>query len=152
MCVCVCVCVCVCGLGYYDNRVVAIKVSKPGIGEGIKEFLREAEVMMGLKHHKNVLALVGVCSHAGSALVVLEYVDGGSLDKLIESGHRFNESELRSMIKQIAAGLRHLHRSNLIHRDLAARNILLSRGADGSYIPKACCLLHFWGVFFFLGG
>jgi hypothetical protein len=121
--------------GVYKDRDVAIKVSKPGAAEGVREFLREAEVMMTLTSHPNVLQLVGVCTHGGSALVVLEFVAGGSLDKVLQKTG-VPQEHLKRVIHQICSGLKHLHGHNLIHRDLACRNILCDRDDSGQIIPK----------------
>jgi serine/threonine protein kinase len=70
-------------------------------------------------------------------MVVLEFCDGGSLDKLISKGAPFpDEVQLRAFITEVVLGLRHLHASGLIHRDLAARNILLVKDASGKLTPK----------------
>jgi eukaryotic-like serine/threonine-protein kinase len=80
---------------------------------------------------------VGVALSGGSALVLLEFVDGGSLDSLLRKGHEFTTQELPDFLGQITAGLIHIHKAKLVHRDLAARNILLSKDpATGRYTPK----------------
>jgi hypothetical protein len=116
--------------GAYNGRPVAIKVSRPGVEEALRDFLREAEVMMRLEPNKNVVSLVGVALDAGSALVLLEYCDGGSLDQMIRAGHQFSPQELPDFVAQIVSGLKHIHKSKLIHRDLATRNILITRDPD----------------------
>lgn len=121
--------------GTHKGTTVAIKVSKPGVVEGVREFLKEAETMMQMTPHPNVLSLVGVCTHAGSALVILEFVSGGSLDKLLTKGG-VPEDKLKSFIFQLCSGLKHLHSVNIIHRDLACRNVLLDKNENGDLCPK----------------
>jgi serine/threonine protein kinase len=122
--------------GTHKGQIVAVKVSKPGVVEGIRDFLQEAETMMAMKPHPYVMQLVGVCTHAGSALVVLEFVSGGSLDKFLLKGGSFSETKLKEIIYEIVSGLKHLHESNVIHRDLAARNILLDKDENGEVTAK----------------
>jgi serine/threonine protein kinase len=122
--------------GLYKDREVACKVSKPGMNEAVEDFLREAEVMMQIDPHPNVLQLIGVCVAGGSAMVVLEYVDSGSLKTLLNEGYTFEESELKDLIYQIGSGLQHVHGNKLIHRDLAARNILLAKTGASGYVFK----------------
>jgi hypothetical protein len=57
--------------GVWQGKPVAIKVSQPGVREAVMDFLAEAETMMKLKPHPNVVQLVGVALSGGSALVVL---------------------------------------------------------------------------------
>jgi serine/threonine protein kinase len=47
--------------GTYNGRPVAIKVSKPGVEEALRDFLREAEVMMKIEPHPNVIQLSTSC-------------------------------------------------------------------------------------------
>jgi len=61
--------------------------------------------------------------------LVVEYVDGGSLDQLLLTKKNINIelSVVKQIIMGIAAGMYHLHAEGIIHRDLASRNILLTQ-------------------------
>src|SRR5690348_9852292 len=81
-----------------------------------------------LRPHPNVVTLLGVCLKDPNICIVTEYVDGGSLDKLIYNFKQ--ELDLRSIVKiakDAASGMVHLHSENIIHADLAARNLLVNR-------------------------
>lgn len=58
--------------------------------------------------------------------IVTEYVDGGSLDKLLQSDTQITTTVALTIAKGVADGMQHLHSENLIHCDLAARNVLVS--------------------------
>jgi len=45
--------------GTYNGKTVAIKISKPGAKQAMEEFLKEAEVMMTIPKHPNIVSLVG---------------------------------------------------------------------------------------------
>jgi len=116
-------------LGKWNKIPVALKFC--GVAGSINEFIDEANIMISLPPHPNVIQMYGV-SHDGPHLVlVLEYCPGGSLDKLLfDEMRELSEDEMLKLVRRIAAGLRHLHSYNIIHRDLAARNILLSKKGE----------------------
>ena len=60
----------------------------------------------------------------GRFYVVMEFLDHGSLDDLIESQRRVPEHQVLDIGIQIARGLRAAHRKGLIHRDVKPANIL----------------------------
>ena len=61
--------------------------------------------------------------------VVLEYVPGGSLKRLISKYGHLEESIVKTYIKQLLEGLKYLHSHEVIHRDLKCANVLVS--SDG---------------------
>jgi predicted Ser/Thr protein kinase len=91
------------------------------------EFLKEANLMILLPPHPKVVRMYGVSIDGTQPIIVMEYCAGGSLDKLLydTSVSISNEQKIR-WVCEIAVGMRHLHKYNIVHRDLAARNILLS--------------------------
>jgi predicted Ser/Thr protein kinase len=112
-------------LGQWSGATVALKFCKEK--EGLEDFWKEANLMIELPPHPNVVQMFGVSTDGTQPVLVLEYCGGGSLDKLLFfSEQPMNETQNIILVKGIAAGMLHLHNHNIIHRDLAARNILLS--------------------------
>eukprot|EP00257_Ricinus_communis_P017032 XP_015575371.1 mitogen-activated protein kinase kinase kinase 3 [Ricinus communis] len=62
--------------------------------------------------------------------VYLEYVSGGSIQKLLNEYGPFSEPVIRSYTKQILCGLAYLHRRNTVHRDIKGANILVDPNGD----------------------
>lgn len=61
--------------------------------------------------------------------LVVEYMDGGSLEDLVQAGGCDDEAVLASMAAQVLQGLRFLHERHKVHRDVKPGNLLLnSRG------------------------
>uniref|UniRef100_A0A6B2EKM1 Tyrosine-protein kinase n=1 Tax=Phlebotomus kandelakii TaxID=1109342 RepID=A0A6B2EKM1_9DIPT len=91
-----------------------------------EEFLREANVMIQLRHHC-IVKLIGI-SKGPPLMMVQELVGLGSmLDYLHQNGEKINpHCELRLWASQIACGMNYLEKQHYVHRDLAARNILLA--------------------------
>jgi mitogen-activated protein kinase kinase kinase 9 len=92
----------------------------------MEEFLREANLMISLPPHPNVVRMYGVSIDGTQPIIVMEYCAGGSLDKLLyDSQEQISKEQKMRWVHEIALGMCHLHKHNIVHRDLAARNILL---------------------------
>jgi serine/threonine-protein kinase len=113
------------------GRDVALKVlpeSFTNDPERVARFRREAQLLAAL-NHPHIGAIYGLEDADGRQLLVLELVDGESLDKRIARGPIPIESTL-DIARQIAEALEAAHQKGIIHRDLKPANIAVAR--DGS--------------------
>jgi len=104
------------------DRKVALKVLAAhlaGDPDFRARFLREAKIAGGLDH-RNVVRVFDITELDGLPCIVMELVEGGTLD-----GGSLTLAEAA----EIAEGLAHAHAHGVIHRDLKPANLL--RGADG---------------------
>lgn len=107
-------------------RKVALKVIVKQDDQTEKQLLREARSAAGIQH-PNVCTIYSVDTIDTIPTIVMEYIDGGSLADLIDSG--FNLSQFHRIARQIALGLAAAHEKGIVHGDLKPANILL-RGGD----------------------
>ncbi|GFQ04743.1 U-box domain-containing protein 34 [Phtheirospermum japonicum] len=118
-----------------DHTPVAIKVLRPDISQGEKQFQNEVEVL-SLMRHPHMVVLLGACPEYGS--LVYEYMENGSLEDRLyrKDGTPPLPWAARFRIAaEIATALNFLHRTRpepLVHRDLKPANILL----DKNYVSK----------------
>ncbi len=114
-----------------DNREVAIKVIRDEL-ENIRELERhfrlEAEALNKMSH-RNVRRILGVGQWNDSLYMVTEYIDGKTLKEIISEGSVSIKTAVDYAL-QIAAGIEHAHRKNIIHRDIKPQNIIVSN--DGT--------------------
>lgn len=105
------------------DRPVAVKVmSKAGVGtQGRERLLREAKAAAKL-NHPNIVSVHDAGTSAGVGFVVMEYVEGTSLDKLRPQGM----GEIVSIALQVATALDHAHTHGIIHRDLKPENVMVA--------------------------
>jgi serine/threonine-protein kinase len=123
------------------TRLYAVKRLHPHLrGDGAMRsmFLDEGRVA-GLLRHANVVAVLDVGEDEDGPFLVMDYVDGVSLDKLLK--HRALSQELlpidgcAQILAQVARGLHTAHELtapdgtplNLVHRDVSPQNILIGR-------------------------
>jgi len=112
-------------VGKWKKYRVALKFCHNG-GK-IDEFMREANLMISLPPHPNVVRMYGVSIDGTQPIIVMEYCAGGSLDKLLyDKGLPISNEQKIRWVHEVAEGMCHLHKYNIVHRDIAARNILLS--------------------------
>jgi len=109
------------------NRFVALKVLKAELLSNAarkQRFVQEAQAASAL-NHPNIVTVHDVFEHEGIDCLVMEYIDGKTLDALIpHQGIRLNEA-LRIAV-QIAEGLRKAHSAGIIHRDIKPSNIIVA--------------------------
>jgi len=110
------------------GRDVAIKVLPSNVSsdeEKRQRFEREARTISSL-NHPNICALYDVGNQDGVEYLVLEYVEGETLEKRLEKGPLPTKSLLRHAM-EIAQALENAHRSGVVHRDLKPANIILTK-------------------------
>ncbi len=110
-------------------RPVVLKVLKSGtltLEQMRTTVLREARMASAIEH-PNVCAIYEVGEEGEEAFIVMQYVPGKSLDKLIAKGPASLQL-LLSVGIQIADGLSAAHSLGIFHRDLKPANVMLTDG------------------------
>lgn len=64
---------------------------------------------------------------SGSVCMVMEYMDGGTLQKFVSQGESLSDPALAAVARSVLRGLAHMHSKHQIHRDIKPSNILLDR-------------------------
>ncbi|MBA3396255.1 MAG: serine/threonine protein kinase [Deltaproteobacteria bacterium] len=111
------------------GRLVALKVVRPGKGEGTKSesrgrLVREAQAMARVAH-PNVIVVHDAGSIGDDVFVAMELVDGEDLGSWQTTPHPWRE--VVDVYLQAARGLAAAHRAGLVHRDFKPANTLVGR-------------------------
>ncbi len=109
------------------DRDVAIKALPPELASDparLERFEREAKTLAGLSH-PNVAGIYGVEEQDGARYLVLEFVQGETLERLLDRG-ALPIDEAVELAVQIAAGVEAAHEAGVIHRDLKPGNIIVT--------------------------
>ena len=91
-------------------------------------FHREAQAVASLDHHNIVRAYdVDTETEGGVEIhfLVMEYVEGKDIEKLLETRQQFTVIEAADYMRQAAEGLAHAHENGLVHRDIKPGNLLV---------------------------
>jgi serine/threonine-protein kinase len=115
------------------GRRFALKVRLPERDdpEAIRRFEQEAR-LAGSLESRHVVPVVDFDQTAdGLAFLVMEYVDGEDLRRLLEREGALSLRRTVNLLSQAGAGIAAAHERSVIHRDLKPSNLMVSRGRDG---------------------
>ena len=125
-----------------DRRLqkrVAIKVltrERTDDPQLLERFRGEA-LAAGKLHHPNIAGTTDFeVTGDGVAYLVMEFVDGEPLDKVIKRDGPLNVRRAARIARGLCQALAAAHGAGIVHRDLKPANIILRREADGSETPK----------------
>ena len=114
------------------DRPVALKLlaGEPGLQEPEREqrrkrFLREARAA-GRLTHPSIVTIYDVGEDQDQAFLVMEYVEGEPLDRILRRVRALPLSRVLDIADQVAGALDYAHAHGIIHRDVKPANILLS--------------------------
>ena len=107
-----------------DVAVKILPVSFTSDADRVARFRREAQMLASL-NHAHIAQIYGMEEASGTQFLVLELVDGESLDKRIARGS-IPVDEALGIGKQIAEALEAAHEKGIIHRDLKPANVALT--------------------------
>lgn len=102
----------------------------------LKRRLLEEAKMQSRLHHPNIVQVLDVIEVDGQLGMVMEYVDGPSLECVLEH-RRLELVEVDRLVEQIFTGVARAHRLGVVHRDLKPANILLAP-EGGRLVAKVC--------------
>jgi predicted ATPase len=138
------------------GRMVAIKVLPEGLSQNVdlrQRLEHEARAVSKLSH-PNICTLHDIGHHEGIDFLVLEFVEGQTLRKLLAAGAPSMPNVI-SIAVQIAEGLAKAHEVGVIHRDLKPENIIVSPEAvkildfglaklrlEDEELPSTCVTVH----------
>ncbi|KAA3485345.1 putative LRR receptor-like serine/threonine-protein kinase [Gossypium australe] len=127
----------------------------------LKSFSNEIDALTEVKH-RNIVKLYGFCSHAKYSFLVYEYLEGGSLAKMLASEEKAKQLDWNKriqVVKGVANALTYMHHEcfpPVIHRDISSSNILLDSeyearvsdfGTARILNPDSSKLISFAGTF-----
>ena len=113
---------------FCPKRLVAVKVidrSLADSGEIVARFRQEQALGARLRH-PNLTAVYQAGRAAGCPYLVMEFVEGDSVDGFVARCGPLPVAEACEVIRQAALGLQHLHEHGLVHRDVKPSNLMLT--------------------------
>lgn len=114
------------------SRDVAIKLLRANLTRdpmSVRRFRREFHTIMSIDH-PGCVSVYAEGEHAQERYIVMEYVDGGDLERMVGAPN----AVLLPLLARVAAALSYVHDYRIVHRDIKPANILLTSGEQA--LPK----------------
>ncbi len=111
------------------DKKVAIKILPPEFtshATALERFQREARAAAKLEH-ANIVQVLNVGNEGGYNFIVMQFVEGESLGRLVSQRKALPWREALKFIREAARGLASAHAAGVIHRDIKPDNILVSK-------------------------
>jgi serine/threonine protein kinase len=115
------------------NREVAIKTIRFDLvseesdrEEMMQRFVREAQAA-GKLTHSNIITIYDVGQEKDMTYIVMQYIEGQSLQKVISTGEKVSTQEVIQLMDQLCKALDYAHDNGIVHRDIKPANILLDK-------------------------
>src|SRR5580704_17989226 len=111
------------------DRFVAMKVLNPDLSrnpELVSRFRAEAKAQANL-NHTNLATLYAFLVQDGTAVMVMEYVDGETFAQMIRRRGPIPEQEAVPLFRQALLGIGYAHRAGILHRDIKPSNLMLNK-------------------------
>jgi len=109
------------------GRHVAIKTVTEGLSSDsgmLQRFYGEAE-KMGMLKHPNIITVYDLGEQDGFPYIVMEYVEGDPLDRIIQSDKPVSLIFKLRILEQVCAALGYAHQNDVIHRDVKPANVIV---------------------------
>ena len=110
------------------NRYIAVKILRPEFTKDatfVENFKRESQAAAGLSH-PNIVGVYDVGREGNINYIVMELIEGDTLNKIIEREAPMDYRKVIDISKQVASALRIAHKNKIIHRDVKPHNIMIT--------------------------
>ncbi|MCP5103273.1 MAG: protein kinase, partial [bacterium] len=117
-----------------EERAKAVKIVPPRIADSpvaFEELKREVNTAACIIH-PNVVKVLGLEEHEGQFFIVMEYIEGKSLEQILADSKegKLKETEVIDIMKKLARGLLETHKNNVVHRDIKPSNVMVTPGGQ----------------------
>ena len=122
------------------ERRVAIKILHPHLvtekngAEFLERFKREA-ISAARCTHPNVVTVLEFGQDGDMPFIVMEFVEGSSLQEIIKQGNGITLQKSLSIVSQLLKALHSAHQLKIVHRDIKAANVMILK--DGGSVKLA---------------
>jgi tRNA A-37 threonylcarbamoyl transferase component Bud32 len=115
------------------GRKVALKVLRDDLlsTQSMGERFRREALLLSSVDHPSVVRVIDFGQHGQSMCLVMEYVEGLSLQHLIEHDAPLSVDRTERILSQLAQGLAAIHAKGIVHRDLKPDNVVLTVTPEG---------------------
>lgn len=113
-----------------DEKTAHVTVgtqSKKGLVDKLRrKFIEEAKALTQL-HHPNIVRVIDVFEENGTAYFVMDYIEGRSLNEIVNQEGPLSEVKALKYIREIANALQYVHKHHRLHLDVKPGNIMINK-------------------------
>jgi len=114
------------------DRTVALKILSPKLArdeDNVEQFVQEARTVAEL-NHPHIVQGIDVGESFGVHYFVMEFVDGPTVQEILERGGAMEQKRTLRYVTQIAKALRCAHRKDMVHRDVKPANMMVNSSGN----------------------
>ncbi len=126
------------------EKIVALKVlptEQTKDERAVNRFKREMKAV-GKVDHPNIVRATDAGEVDGTHFLVMEYVEGIDLSKLVKRVGPVPIADACELVRQAAIGLQHAHEHGLVHRDVKPSNLILAKNGQTKVLDLGLARLH----------
>ena len=127
------------------ERDIALKLLNPELAvdeDWRKRFRQEATAASKL-NHPNITIVFDRGDYQSQPFIVMEFVEGEPLSKIIEHQIPLSDPERLFLIEQLCDGLHYAHQRGIVHRDVKPVNLIVREDHDGTALIRTLKILDF---------
>ncbi len=113
------------------GRTVAVKVltNVDRSASFVERFVNEARIQASL-HHPHIATLYDFFEYGGRPCIIMEYVDGQTLEARIRTQGRLPVAEALAVFRAVVDAVAYIHGHGIVHRDVKPSNVKISTRGD----------------------
>jgi serine/threonine protein kinase len=114
------------------KKRVALKVLHPQVAsdETLAAYFEREALALARLEHAHIVRVFDYDQIDGVSFIVMEYIDGTTLDRLLRDQRAFALNEIVSIFRQLLSALGYAHENGVIHRDIKPSNIMLTNSGE----------------------
>ena len=108
------------------GQEVAVKIIKKNSRLIDTSHIKEEINILKQLDHPNIVKFYDYIETNLKIYIIMEYIKGGTLKRLIETKHSFSENEACIIIEKLLSAIAYIHSKNVCHRDVKPENIMMN--------------------------